>query len=233
VPWNLLILPLLAGFVFIHQCDFFRFRSNRLESERLLLESAVFGVLFAAAARLVVVQVVGTPAGQALKGVLFVYAPFPYIGTALTALLLGFAFAHAANWVARKLGGPAWFRLYVADRFDDGLLKLLHNCMNSESEVFVSLSSRKVYVGYVVDVPNTPHDPHFVLALVLSGYRDERTLEFHETENYAARMPAEPTSDDAFLMLVDQRQVVSAYPFDKDRYEHEFAAKTRERRLAI
>ncbi|HYO84227.1 MAG TPA: hypothetical protein VES20_22675 [Bryobacteraceae bacterium] len=125
------------------------------------------------------------------------------------------------------MGGRAWFRLYLAAQTDNGLLKLLHQCMNDESQIFVSLVNRKVYVGWVADAPRTPHDSYFMLALTLSGHRDERTLEFRETENYTKRMPAAPTGKDAFLMLIDLRHVATAYPFDRDRYEREFALKTK------
>src|SRR3954453_8329114 len=45
LPTNLLLLPLLGGFWFVHFCYLFKFRAQRLDGYRLLLESAFLGLL--------------------------------------------------------------------------------------------------------------------------------------------------------------------------------------------
>ena len=51
MPANLLILPLLAGFWFLHHCHRYRFRALHWDGYRLLLESAVHGFIFLSVAR--------------------------------------------------------------------------------------------------------------------------------------------------------------------------------------
>jgi hypothetical protein len=131
-----LILPLLAGFVFIHECHLYSFRSNRLESERLLLRSAVFGVVFAVLGRLTAVAFRhAAPVESYVKPVLTHLAPFPYMGTALLALAWGMFAAKAINFGFGKLRGRTWMKLFVVESFDNGLLRLFHVAMNNETPV--------------------------------------------------------------------------------------------------
>lgn len=44
MPWNLLLLPLLAGYCALHICHFFRFRAQKQDGNRLLFESALAGI---------------------------------------------------------------------------------------------------------------------------------------------------------------------------------------------
>ena len=52
MPTNLLILPLLGGFLLVHIWHLSRFRSQRLEGYRLLMETAIAGVILVTFARL-------------------------------------------------------------------------------------------------------------------------------------------------------------------------------------
>ena len=66
MPWNLLILPLLGGFWLLRTCNLFRFRSQYLEGYRLLMESAIAGVVLIGLGRLNGPGPVGTCAGRFL-----------------------------------------------------------------------------------------------------------------------------------------------------------------------
>ncbi len=200
MPWNLLILPLLARFAFIHRCHLFSFRSHSFESERLLLQSAVFGVGFAILGRAVVVVLGSTAFGNSLRLYLTVHAPFPYLGTALAAFAISLVGAELINHSARRFHFRTKLRSYLANQSENGLVRLIYECMNAETPIFVTLTSRKVYVGYVVKAPRSPHDHYFTIALLLSGYRRVESLEFIETENYTLRAFAnvtEPATDAA------------------------------------
>jgi hypothetical protein len=54
MPTNLLLLPLLGGYWFLHTLYYTRFRSQRLDGYRLLMESAFAGLLLTLVARVVV-----------------------------------------------------------------------------------------------------------------------------------------------------------------------------------
>jgi hypothetical protein len=63
MPYNLLLLPLIGGFLFVHLTHFFRFGAQRLDGYRLLFQSAIAGICLSAAARLIDLLIDLTPLG--------------------------------------------------------------------------------------------------------------------------------------------------------------------------
>ena len=62
MPYNLLLLPLLGGFLFFHLTHFFRFAAQRLDGYRLLFQSAIAGTFLSILARLIVLAIAASPA---------------------------------------------------------------------------------------------------------------------------------------------------------------------------
>ncbi len=228
MPWNLVILPLLGGYLFVHVCTVFRYRSQRFESERLLLHSASCGVVLAFLARLLTFFVYRVPIGRVLSADLNAIAPsndLPYLGTALAALALGWAGAHSVNAVVSKIGDKA-FKLWTVERYDNGLIRLLHEAMYGPYPLSVTLTSRKVYIGYIFEAPMaSPHDQYLTMMLLLSGYREEKTLALCQTVNYAQRTNTEAEPPVFFLVTFSVDQILTANRFDLAVYEQEFQTK--------
>src|SRR5215470_20055792 len=89
MPYNLLLLPLLGGYILVHLCHYLRFRAQRLDGYRLLIESAIAGVVLVILSRGVVVALRHTPVGAFAMAVAPAFAPFPYVGTAIGSFLIG------------------------------------------------------------------------------------------------------------------------------------------------
>lgn len=101
MPTNLLLLPLLGGFWFVHFCYFFKFRAQRLDGYRLLLESALFGLLLIIPARLITYfwpRFSGLGRGTEAEWVRFWQGP-PLSGTATLSLLIGLIAPFLVNWL--------------------------------------------------------------------------------------------------------------------------------------
>src|SRR5579863_4141056 len=150
MPWNLLILPLLGGFLFLRWCHFFRIKSQRLENYRLIFESAAWGVVLAIFGRLAAFGVHCTPMLRLSEPALAYLAPFPFVGTTLLAFALGPLFAWLANWKIDEFDAKDM----AIEQTGDKLLELLINAMDQNDAVMFTLDSRKVYVGYVWESPN-------------------------------------------------------------------------------
>jgi hypothetical protein len=75
MPYNLLLLPLLGGFLFIHLTHFFRFGAQRLDGYRLLFQSAIAGICLSALARLVdlLIDRISTGGSTRTLGVVLVF----------------------------------------------------------------------------------------------------------------------------------------------------------------
>src|SRR5215469_5235262 len=101
MPTNLL-LPLLGGYWFLHTLDYTRFRSQRLDGYRLLMESAFVGVLLSFVARLLVMLANLWPAATSIW---YNVAPgIPFLGTTAVSLLVGFVAPYALNTILDKTG---------------------------------------------------------------------------------------------------------------------------------
>ena len=102
MPTNLLLLPLLGGYWFLHTLYYTRFRSQRLDGYRLLMESAFAGLLLTLVARVVVLFAQRWPLIQSAWSDL---APgVPFLGTTAASLLLGIAAPYVLNVFLDKTG---------------------------------------------------------------------------------------------------------------------------------
>ncbi|HYZ85369.1 MAG TPA: hypothetical protein VE621_13245 [Bryobacteraceae bacterium] len=149
------------------------------------------------------------------------FAPFEYTGTGIATVLLALSVSWLINAICEVFDGSRSIRLFVAANLDDALVLLFQEAINTESPLLVTLATRKVYVGYISEaLYRKSKDPFFSLALLLSGYRDEGTLEFRESINYI-----EHGDLGDFEITIPMSQVVSAHLFNIDRYNAVFGRK--------
>ena len=101
MPYNILLLPLIGGYWFIHLTYYTRYRAYTLSSYRLVLESATAGALLLLTAQLFVYMYIDL--AQRIPELYLIMdswrrvVPFPYVGTGSIALLLGPSAALLAN----------------------------------------------------------------------------------------------------------------------------------------
>jgi hypothetical protein len=85
----------------------------------------------------------------------------------------------------------------------------------------VTLRNRKIYAGWVVEVPAPNRDlRHVSLVPLMSGYRDEKTLQPIYTKHYAHRFGTNfAPSEDIVLMMVALDDLLSAHLLTEDDLE--------------
>lgn len=123
----------------------------------------------------------------------------------------------------------------------DGVESLLVQAIDEDMLIFVTLKSRKVYIGYVA-APRIEysHTQHLAIIPFISGYRDKDTLRYYEQHRYYdLYLSRGITADSAGLNLqhfrhvipMDQVETVSL--FDIETYssfdEHSVPEKTKEK----
>jgi len=227
MPTNLLILPLLAGFWFVHNCYYFRFRSQRLDGYRLLLESALAGVGLTLIARCAVLFVRLFPIGADIERSWHLFSPIPFSGTAACAIIAGVVSSYAVNLAF--IGGREAARNYAVERHGHDLFRLINDALNRKHLVSVTLRNRKWYVGYVTRAPNLNPQELFVSILpVFSGYRDQGTMEAVATTDY---MPVYDRGVDRndFLITFPMEDIAVASLFDQSIFQEFFAASEQAR----
>lgn len=121
-------------------------------------------------------------------------------------------FAYSAGKSARKLLEKEDVRqaAYREMALMDGVESLLVQAIDEDMLIFVTLKSRKVYIGYVA-APRIEHShtQHLVIIPYISGYRDKNTLRYHEQHRYYdLYLNKGITADSAGLNLQHFRHVI-------------------------
>jgi hypothetical protein len=102
----------------------------------------------------------------------------------------------------------------------NGFLRLAQTAVRREMPISVTLKTRKVYIGYVVQTPNLKVTEQYIHVLPLvSGYRDSTTLELRLTADYAKVYATGKVNVDDFSITIPLAGIDSANLFDSDAYE--------------
>jgi hypothetical protein len=219
MPTNLLLLPLLGGYWFLHTLYYTRFRSQRLDGYRLLMESAFAGLLLTLAARVVVLFAQRWPLIQSEWSDL---APgIPFLGTTAARLLLGIAAPYVLNVFLDKTGIMSRLdaQTRAIERYGNHLLRLFHSASLQEKTVSVALDNGKVYIGLVAAAPNLePHDTFLAITPFYSGYRDRATLRLVLTVDYLNVYDQHGLYAEDFRVVVPVASIRMASFFDQAAY---------------
>lgn len=150
MPWNEFLIPLLAGYVFVHLFHLTKFRAQRYDGYRLLIESTLFGAIFFAASRFAILGLGATPFGGRLE--LWIKRDglnYPFIGTDVCTFTLAVVLAVGGNIVL----GTERAKAIMIKEDDNGFLRLFHKAATESKVVSVTLASKKVYIGYITRTP--------------------------------------------------------------------------------
>jgi len=220
MPYNLLLLPLLGGFLFIHLAHYFRFAAQRADGYRLLFQAAIAGVGLSIAGRLAELLIGLTPIGAPLQYYWNMFSPFPYSETSAISLLLGPPFALLVNVFIDKKKAK---NMEIQGR-SNFLLKLLDQAANEKRLISLTLDSRKWYVGWVAETPNLdPLEQYFKLLPFISGYRDKDALETRRTVYYEAVLKDAAFDPNEFVITLPLKDVKIAGFFNDEVYDEYFA----------
>lgn len=184
MPFNILILPLLGGFIFIHWCNRTKFKAIRLDKERLLFYAALAGIGLLALAFILealippfIPCVTWFPCIPAL--------PFDYIGVSMTALLLGLILPPLLNL---KWKVDAESSRYISEE-GDPFEQLINKALDSTKPVMLTLKGGKVYVGFVVSSFEPAREQRTIrIAPIKSGYREDTKLRVKFTTDYSVAL---------------------------------------------
>jgi len=200
----LLLLPILSGYLLLITVPPFRYQVVRYSAYRLVLQSALTGILMIILARVLldVVRHVVPVAWQswALAELLTVSwrwltalliddpIPDPRLEASVLAFLLSMVIAGLASLALKH--SPRLAR-WAADRAalatGSTLERLIHRAMRNALLVQITLKSRKVYVGFVdANLDPTVPDRRLRIRPLMSGYRSEQTQEVRFTTDYLA-----------------------------------------------
>jgi hypothetical protein len=181
MPFNLLLLPLLGGYILLTLCNRTKFETKRYSGERLVFHAAIVGVFLLLGA-FVLAQLTARLA-PLLHQAWLAIVPFTYAGTSFVAFLIGCVLWWPLNrW---------YFPLEVEQRrvileWGDNLEELLEQAIRETKQVSITMTNGKVYAGFPTVNINPAYERRYVKLLpTSSGYRDPSTHQLVFTTDYA------------------------------------------------
>jgi hypothetical protein len=226
MPFNVLLLPLLGGYVFITHWNRTRYATRRHSGERLLFHAALAGSFFLTfgylATRLLIRLL--PELGMWWRGLV----PFPYSGSALIAFLTAVAAPSMLNRMRRFESKAEAMRAMKAA--GDHLEEVLPRSARRAMPVSVTLKTRKVYVGFVTGIVDpTINRQHIGLLPLRSGYREETDLRLVLNTDYTAvygkiihtfssSVPDLDENMKDFIIVFPVAEVQSVNIFDNEAY---------------
>lgn len=219
MPYNLLLLPLLGGFLFFHLTHYFRFGAQRLDGYRLLLQAAIAGTCLAVIGRILVELIELTPLAAMFKSIWGRFAPFPFSASSALALALGPAIALIWNlFVNKETAKDVEIR-----KHGNALIKLLHRAQKQSHLVSITLDNRKWYIGWVAESPNLdPQELYFRLLPFMSGYRDKDNLRTYRTVSYVGALQEPSVNPQDIVITLPLKDVKVANLFSENLYNDYF-----------
>lgn len=179
MPYNLFLLPLLGGFLFLRKWNLTKYHALRAEAERLLILASIVGLITLIIAFLLMRLSQYVPYWPEVTAWWNRQVPFEYLGTSLFAFALGALSPFALNRFARCSEDRAMDQMIEHDRIP--FSRLLKKAFDENKTVSVTMSSGKVYVGFVTHLLNPGLPTTFIEILpTKSGYRtqEEKTVTF-------------------------------------------------------
>jgi len=242
MPSDLLVLlPLLAGYLFVHVCYLTRLRAQALEGHRLVFEAAGYGIALFLLAR--VVALAAERRWPELAGFLFDLegpARRPFVGTSAIMLFLTPAVAFGVNLVVSLLavpkdfpddklipftkllqGGRVWALRRSFEAAEDRIALNLLDALRGKELLCFYLRDRKVFLGFVAQAPNRRRKEATIHIIpVLSGYRDKDYLTVHWTSRYPADRYLSGKADSLdpleFSLIFPEQEILILRPFDEE-----------------
>lgn len=227
MPFNLLFLPLVGGYLFLVNFRLTKLKSERFQGHRLIIESALYGILFLILSSIITYY--GTRKYPQISNLWNRFIPFEYSGTAFLSFIIGYILPKIMNPFITEDHFQSEREKIIRDRADP-LEMLLHKALSEKKHVSLTLKNHKVYVGRITSLFN-PATPLTNIKIVptFSGYRDQATKQLFLPVSYQKvyeKIIAEKnlleTNMEDFEIVIPVSEILSANIFDIRTYDEYF-----------
>lgn len=214
MPFNLLLLPLLGGFIFFSHWNRTAFFAKRQDKERLLLYSSFWGVLFLGLSFLLSILIPNSNILVDMRQWWAYHTPaIEYSGISSFAFLFGATAPLVLNklWPFNRIWNSQTEGVRAIVKYGSQLEKILYRALFQEKRVMVTLKGGKVYIGRVTISLTPQEDRDFMLLPSKSGYRDEKQRLFLTTD-YDQTYKAIEENEEDYLTVISDFGVVIPIP---------------------
>lgn len=222
MPWNFLILPLIAGYYLLTRSHFFKFKQQRFDTQRLIFETVLLSVIVTIITY--VIRAIAESIFPSFIATLYKFIPMqaPYVGTAIFTLLFSILFTETANLFVPKHSEK--FVRKAIRRVGNEFERMLESSFTEGVLLQFTLDNNKFYIGWVKQLPIPSVSNYIRIIPAISGYRNEE-LELVFTSQYLSvysEYIREGKITDIEQLKIDiilnVKNVISVGYFDKEMY---------------
>lgn len=225
MPWNLFILPLIGGYYILSRSNYFKYKQQRLDRQRLLFDSVLASVclFFGAFIFRKFIELLKLDFGL----INLTYSLFPIkihlFGTALFSLIIAILLTEFSNRLLFKN-----YKTYIqtaVKEVGNELELLLESSLTNSKILAFTLDTGKYYVVWVKELPIPTITNYIRVVPIFSGYRDTEKEVIFTTHylsaysNYIENINLKSLEDLDIDLIITLDNVVSVSYFDIDMYE--------------
>ena len=213
-------VPILGGYILVRRCHWLRLTGSQESGYHTLFRAAIAGAVLLVVGWVLDVLVIDprlpnsiykTGSLKGLEGV---------IPLALS-MLLSLVFAPLVNIIYDEDRASR----RAMDKHHEILERLIFQVASNDEDFFleVTMSSGKVYVGWVLGATALANRKYLEMLPVASGYRSKERLKVEFTTDYASAIDAatvvkDESKRDNFRVVLPTSEIASARPFYRDVY---------------
>jgi hypothetical protein len=235
---------LISGYIFVARSKHQRLITRREDGHRYYFRCGAYGILFCGIGIILAISldILDVPSfilgglGWSVENLIHNTSSFTANEYTSLKVLIGSFFTIPISFVGAFLDNICRDNQKslqrIRDRDSGALEKFLAECGTKFQTVLITLSSRKVYVGIVHEIPiECGEVEHFSILPILSGYRDKDSLTVKFTTNYYVYYEnqldddGEPKSGfgaalDDFIEVIPVSKLDHVGRFDIDTYKN-------------
>lgn len=229
MPYNILLLPLVGGYYILLNFIYFKYKYQRLSSQRILFGSivcSIFLIIVVFSIR-VLVSIIWPTLIPSIFQVLNKIPVTHYIllWTGVFSFLFAVIGTTLANSIFTKFN---YFNFedpvsYAVKKYGDELEYLFRESAINGFLIQCTLKNNKVYVGFATYIPPPKETNYLKLTPIISGYRDNNTKKLTLTTDYFEVVDKYLNNSDNQLpdmdIIIKQDEILSANVFDPTMYK--------------
>lgn len=221
MPFNLLLLPLVGGYVLLDNSilwpSFYRYKGNRL-----LFASAIPAIFF-----LTLSFFFTSFFSKYCPDFAWWWEtriPFQYSGTSLLSFILPVLLTLFLNLIFKLRSKNKDYLIRYVEKLGTNLDVFLYKASLEKKQVALTLANNKVYIGFLsavdLDLKGLSQEERYLSLLPsMSGYRHEQTKELKIATEYSSLFQAKPgRNQDDFIIVIPLSEILTFTHFDIDTY---------------
>lgn len=186
LKFDLLLLPLLGGYIFLITFTLTKFYHQRIERQRLIFNSLILAFFISIIGILFDEYILKSSCLIGIRTSMGRVIPIDYSG--LNQSILIFIISYPLAKFLNLITSDRYMLNYVVNKWGDEYEKLFWTSLQSKNDedklLMITTKTNKVYVGYVNRISEPIGNSHITVIPNFSGYRDKETQEFVFTTDY-------------------------------------------------